>query len=123
MAKALKVLVVDDSRSSRLLTRTYLQRLREDVVIVEAPDGDGALEQLAEQTVDAAILDMNMPGMTGLELSEVIAQRFPQIWMALLTANVQDAVQERARKQGVHFFRKPITEKVITQILEAYTFS
>ena len=64
------------------------------------------------------IFDLNMPGMDGLELAQAIKSQQPDTRIALLTANVQDSIRERAEAMGVSFFRKPITEKVITEILD-----
>ena len=64
-----------------------------------------------------AVLDMNMPGMSGLELAERIRATQPDMKLALLTANVQEAIQRRAAALGVRFFRKPISETVIADVL------
>ena len=60
---------------------------------------------------------MNMPGMSGLELAEKLRTSHPDIRLALLTANVQESIQRRAADLGVRFFRKPIGEAVIADIL------
>jgi CheY-like chemotaxis protein len=75
------------------------------------------LKLLAETNADIGILDMNMQGMSGLDLAKEILARNAQTPLALLTANVQDATRQRAKQLGVHFFRKPVTDKVIIEIL------
>lgn len=114
---SLRILVVDDSKVSRLMSLGLLRQLRPDAVLVEAENGDKALALMREAPADIAILDMNMPGMTGLELGEKLRSMAPTIAMALLTANVQAAVVQKAEAQGLKFFRKPINETVIRQIL------
>lgn len=118
MSNPLRVLVVDDSRVSRMMSSAMIKALRADAQIVEAAEGGSALEAQTATPCDIAILDMNMPGMTGLELAERLHADFPGMPTALLTANVQDSIRNRAEAQGVHFFRKPINEGLIGQILD-----
>lgn len=118
MSQTLRVLIVDDSRVSRMMSTALVKQLRPGVEIFEAADGNAALAVLESNSADVGILDMNMPGMTGLELAEAMRARKCEARLALLTANVQDAIRLRAEAQGVRFFRKPITEAVITQILD-----
>lgn len=118
MANIQKVLIVDDSRVSRLISSSILKRLRPEIEIIEAADGSSALSAVNGITVDMGIFDLNMPGMDGLELAQEIRNQQPGTRIALLTANVQDSVRQRAEAMGISFFRKPITENIITQILD-----
>ncbi|MCB1956240.1 MAG: response regulator [Rhodocyclaceae bacterium] len=117
MTETLRILIVDDSRVSRMMSSAMVKALRKDVEIIEAANGDAALLAQRETPCHIGILDMNMPGMTGLELAERLAEIRPGMPLALLTANVQDSIRNRAEQQGVHFFRKPISEGLIGQIL------
>lgn len=112
------MLIVDDSRVSRMMSSTFLKKLRPEVEIVEAADADSALSALSQAPIDMCIIDFNMPGMDGLQLAQEIKNQRSEARIALLTANVQDSVKERAEAIGVSFFRKPITESVITKILD-----
>ncbi|MCB1897456.1 MAG: response regulator [Rhodocyclaceae bacterium] len=118
MNPLLKVLVVDDSRVSRMMSSAMIKSIRAGVEIVEADNGDAALLAQKATPCDIGILDMNMPGMTGLELAAHLHRLNPDMPLALLTANVQDSVRNRADEEGVHFFRKPVREEVIGQILD-----
>jgi CheY-like chemotaxis protein len=111
------ILIVDDSRASRLMTSALINSVRPGQQILEADSGAAALKLLAETNADIGILDMNMQGMSGLDLAKEILARNAQTPLALLTANVQDATRQRAKQLGVHFFRKPVTDKVIIEIL------
>lgn len=111
------VLLVDDSRASRMLCAAIVKSLRPDLRILEAGDGSSALTLLETDEAQLAIVDMNMPGMSGLELTDHLRTRHPQMRLCLLTANVQEATQRRAAAAGVPFFRKPINETVIAHIL------
>lgn len=114
------VLVVDDSRVSRLLSRQFILHLHPDWTIAEAASGEEAIEKLDTITPDLVLLDLNMPGMGGLAAIEPMRQRCPGMRITLLTANVQDATREKAAALGVDFAEKPITEARIAQILDTF---
>ncbi|CAE6884607.1 CAI-1 autoinducer sensor kinase/phosphatase CqsS [Paraburkholderia domus] len=68
------ILVADDDTYSRLVTKAYLERFGASVV--EAEHGQAVLAQLQDgDTVDAIVMDMNMPGMGGVETTASIRAR------------------------------------------------
>lgn len=111
------VLIVDDSRASRAISSALARVVRPDCEIVEAEDGIAALEVIAKSQIDLTILDMNMPGMSGLDIAELMRERQPDARLALLTANGQYSVRTRASLLRVPLFRKPVTQEVIAMIL------
>ena len=66
--RSLKILVVDDQQSMRGMARQCLKRIG-IVQVTLAANGDAALEQMKTQRFDAVISDLNMPGMSGLDLA------------------------------------------------------
>jgi len=108
MSKTL--LVVDDSRMSRMMIKTIIANSKPDWTIIEAGDGQEALQVTEGQSIDVMTLDMNMPGMDGITLGIELRKRFPDSDIALVTANVQDAVREKATAASLVFVAKPITE-------------
>ena len=104
-----KVLIVDDSKLARIVVGKTIAALQPDWTRVESANADEALAVLDEQPIDAAILDFNMPGRNGLELAEEIRARYPDMPIALTTANVQDEVIARARAANATFIAKPVT--------------
>lgn len=117
MFDAPTVLLVDDSRASRLLCSAIIKSQRPELRLLEAAHGDAALDLLATERPDLAVLDMNMPGMSGLDLAERIRELYPTVKLAMLTANVQESIQKRAAALNVSFFRKPISESVVADLL------
>lgn len=118
------LLIVDDSRTSRMLIKALVGRLRPDWRIAEAENGDQALAAIADQPPAYVSLDVNMPGMSGLEVAGRVRLRYPDIGVVLCTANVQDSVRQAAEKAHVQFVGKPITEQTITRMIEHFeTFS
>lgn len=104
------VLIVDDSKLARIVVGKAIAALQPEWRRVEAGTADEALTLLDSQSVDVIILDYNMPGRNGLELAEELRARFPQMPIALATANVQDEIVARARSAHVTFVPKPINE-------------
>ena len=66
--RSLKILVVDDQQSMRGMARQCLKRIG-IVQVALAASADAALEQMMTQRFDAVISDLNMPGMSGLDLA------------------------------------------------------
>lgn len=67
-----KILVSDDDQNVRLLTRQCLEA--EGMIVVEAADGIETLDVFVRERPDLVFLDVEMPGMTGLEVCERIRQ-------------------------------------------------
>ena len=81
-----RVLVVDDSVMTRTLERTILESAGYSVVV--ATDGSHALEMLRQTPVDAIVSDVEMPRMTGLELTAAVRQdeRWRHLPIVLVTS-------------------------------------
>lgn len=108
------VLVVDDSRMSRMMLTSIIKDLHPDWSVETAEDGKGALALATTKAFDIFTIDFNMPGMNGLELAEQLKLLFPNAKMALLTANVQDTIKGKAEALGIQFIPKPITTDKIS---------
>ncbi len=110
------VLIVDDSRVSRMLIKSVVVDRHPEWAILESGSGDEALTHVGE-TIDLMIIDFNMPGMNGMMLSEQMKEHYPDAHISMLTANVQDSIQQRASALGIGFEKKPITEAKIANIM------
>lgn len=109
------LLIVDDSRTSRMLVRGLVTRLRPEWRLIEAASGEEALTAIEAERPDFISMDVNMPGMGGLAAAGQIRLRQPDIRIVLCTANIQDAVRAAAERAGVGFVAKPITENSVNQ--------
>jgi len=112
----MNVLVVDDSRFARTLVKGYLGELRPDWRIHDAPGIEEAVTVAQGLALDAAILDLNMPGGDGITLADRLRERQPGLRVVLLTANIQESVRQRAEAHAMFFAAKPITPERIAQI-------
>lgn len=104
------VLIVDDSKLARIVVGKTVSALQPDWKRQEAGNADDAMLLISAGAVDVAILDFNMPGRNGLELAGDIRKTYPDMPIALATANVQDEIIAQARMLNATFIPKPITE-------------
>lgn len=103
------ILVVDDSRAQLKIISSILRRWGYDVA--EANSGAAALEIAQERSVDLVISDWMMPGMTGLELQDRLAQVFGDhfVYFILLTSRSEKADIAAALEAGADdFLSKPL---------------
>lgn len=112
-----KVLVVDDSRVSRMMIGTMIRDLQPDWEIFEASNGAEALIKADECQPSLITMDINMPVMDGFEAASQLRPKFPGTTLVILSANIQASSKARAEELGVHFLQKPISEPVIRQAL------
>jgi len=113
----LRILVVDDEAILRLDLSEMLAERGHDVV-GEADNGADAVTMARDLKPDLVIMDVKMPGMSGLEASKIIADE--QIApVLLLTAYSQRDVVEQATDSGVMaYLVKPIREEELTPAIE-----
>ena len=113
------ILIVDDSLISRMFMRKAVQGAYSEWNVLEASNGHDALSAVEGKAVDIALLDLNMPGgINGLALARSLKDLYANIQIALVTANIQSAVREKASALGVEFIAKPITEDKIVDFLK-----
>ena len=108
-----KLMVVDDSRMSRMMIVSIVNENAPEWVVVEAGSADEALALVGQQAFTAITLDQNMPGRSGLDVVSELQAANPDVAIALFTANVQKSVRAQAEKLGVTFIAKPITEEKV----------
>lgn len=103
------ILIVDDSKLARIVASKALAELQPDWQKVEAGNAAQALEIVASQQIDLAVIDFNMTPKDGLELATELRALHPDMPLAIITANIQDEIVARAREVGAAFVPKPVT--------------
>ena len=106
MSASTTILIVDDSITARKWTQSILSELKPDWKTIEAKSGDDALSVIQGESIDAMLLDLNMPGMDGFALSVKLRVLFPEADMAVLTANIQERSRKRAAELGLEFIAR-----------------
>ena len=103
---SLRVLFVDDEKSLQEFMRAELPRLGHEVTV--CPDGRAALKALEKSTFDAAILDLRMPGMTGIEVLEHLKQVSPDTEAVVMTGHASTDTAISAMRLGAFdYITKP----------------
>jgi DNA-binding NtrC family response regulator len=112
----LRVLFVDDEKPLQEFMRSELPRLGHEVTV--CPDGKAALKVLEKSTFDAAILDLRMPGMTGIEVLEHLKGVSPDTEAVVMTghASMETAI-EAVRLGAFDYITKPCKLAEIEAIL------
>ena len=110
----MRILVVDDEKDVEILFRQKFRKelKSKSLELVFAFSGQEALEFL-EKNIPPKVMyifsDINMPGMTGLELLDIVKQRFPQIKVSMISAYGDKENHDKAMASGAkEFFTKPI---------------
>jgi len=89
-----RVLVVDDDADARELLKLYLQGLNPAVEVVEAEDGQGALQELRRRPPDLILLDLVMPGLDGWQVLRRKSEEETLKGVPTILISAQDALQE-----------------------------
>ncbi len=116
MSQATRVLVVDDELGIREGCRRALAPHGFEVDAAEnAPLG---LRKLREAPFDVLLLDVMMPGMSGIEMMEHVRQVAPDIITIIITGYATVEMAVKAIQQGAHdFIAKPFTSELLLQII------
>lgn len=116
------LLVVDDNELNREMLSRRLTRAGFKVSV--SVDGPEALELISKQNYDLILLDIMMPGMTGLEVLEIIRKRFSaaELPVIMATAKTQSEDVVEALKMGANdYITKPIDFDVLLARIKTHT--
>jgi CheY-like chemotaxis protein len=111
------VLVVDDRRDDREILRNSLEI--NDYRVVEAKDGETALEMVRKGDFDVCMVDFKMPGMNGMETIEKIKEINKDVGVILMSGfTLEDAIRKEIKdKKGLAFIKKPYDMNNLVDII------
>ena len=119
-SQAKSVLVVDDSRLSRMLISKYIATLHPHWIVNEANSGQEGIDKAKQQSPDYITMDYNMEGISGVDAAKQILQFAPRAKIVLFSANVQASIVAEANAMGIAFVGKPVTESTMQQALDYF---
>ncbi|HEX4179987.1 MAG TPA: response regulator [Caulobacteraceae bacterium] len=114
---AYNILVVDDSKLARMAIAKALNTRYADWNRLEAANAEEAAELVKQSRIDVALLDFNMPGRDGLVLAAELRAQRPNLPVAVVSANHQAEIVNRAHEIGAVFLTKPVTEAALNAFL------
>lgn len=115
-----KILIAEDeSIERRVLRKTLEQQFGEEVQILEAKNGREALELALSEKPRVAVLDIDMPGFTGLEVARQIRQARINCTILFMTAYDNfDYARQAIAVQALDYLLKPCDERELTMSVE-----
>ena len=123
--KPIRILLVDDNAVNLLVARMMLQKCFAKAEIIQANSGQDALSKLREQTFDLTLMDMVMPEMDGMEVTQILRRDFPaptrDMPILALTASANPVDHDRCLASGMNdVLHKPLDEpQLISKISNA----
>jgi CheY-like chemotaxis protein/anti-sigma regulatory factor (Ser/Thr protein kinase) len=112
-----RVLVVDDDRALRHAVSSLLER--NGHMVLQAGDGPAALAHLARTDVQLMLLDMGLPGMTGLDLLARVraGDRHPVV-VVITADDTPETLLAAIRAQAYRYVKKPVSPAAIVEVVE-----
>lgn len=116
-----KILIVDDSKTSRRILRGILENAGFEV-IGDAENGEIGYLKYKELLPDLVTMDITMPNMDGIESLSLIKKENPEAKVVMITAAGQKEKMVEALKRGAdEFVTKPYVQEEIVAIIKKLT--
>ncbi len=112
-----KILIVDDEKAIINLLKQAFSRAGYDVISAES--AEAALELLQNETIHVMFLDLNLPGMNGMELCRKIRKEIPMANIFAVTGYASLFELADCRETGFDdYFKKPVNIKILVKTAE-----
>jgi two-component system invasion response regulator UvrY len=95
-----RVLIVDDQPPFRVAANLVFDLLDEFEVVGEATSGEAALEQVTKLEPDLVVMDINLPGMSGIDATRRVAAEHPGTFVLLVSTYEVDDLPAGAETSG-----------------------
>jgi len=116
-----RILIVEDQRDVRRMLRAGIETLDPDIRIVDVPSGEEAMLLIAVQPFDLVIIDVRLPGISGLELKKRARYQNPDLKLVLITGVTDPEVRQEVAKAGADaYFFKPLEMNAFLEAIERF---
>jgi DNA-binding NarL/FixJ family response regulator len=95
-----RIIIVDDHEVVRLGLKSLLERHPQFDIVGEAATAREALEKVSRQKPDVVLMDIRLPGMSGIEACEEITKNYPETKVVMLTSYAEDEMLFSAIRAG-----------------------
>ncbi|MBU0759691.1 MAG: response regulator [Candidatus Omnitrophica bacterium] len=112
-----KILIVDDDKNTVLALKDIFES--KGYSVLTAFSGKEALDKLGQGRLDLALLDIEMPDMSGMEILKVIKKRHLKLKTFMLSGFLDEYKQELDRRGCDAYLNKPFSVNTLVQMLEA----
>ena len=104
----MKLLIVDDEIEICEFLKSFFEE--RDYEVVTATSGTEAIEMVEKMKPSVVLLDIKMPGMSGIQALEAIKQKFPRTKVIMVTAiETRDKIEECLRLGADNYITKPLS--------------
>jgi len=118
MSESIRVLIVDDLPETRENVRKLLQFESDITVVGEAGNGEEAIVMAKSSVPDVVLMDINMPGMDGIQASETLEQILPDTAVVIMSVQGEAEYLRRAMTAGVRdYLVKPFGSRQLTDAI------
>jgi len=119
----IKILIAEDNAINLLLTKTFLQDIIPHALIIEANDGNEAVEKYLEDVPDLILMDIQMPHLNGIEATQQIRalEKDIEIPIIALTAGSLPGEREKCLQAGMSdFLTKPLLKQTLADMIQKW---
>ncbi|RJQ40586.1 MAG: DNA-binding response regulator [Anaerolineaceae bacterium] len=115
-----KIMIVDDHEVVRLGLISLLEQNSQYEIVAQADNALDAIKKVETQKPDIVLMDIRLPGMSGIEACEQICKRFPETKVIMLTSFAEDEMLFSAIKAGASgYVLKQINAKDLINSIES----
>ena len=114
----MKILAVDDDHAVRVSLNVMFRKWS-DVVLEVAEEAQSAMEMLSKEEYFMMFCDVDMPGMSGLELLEIVREKYPAMPVVMLTGNQDITTPIKAFQSGaMDYLQKPMRTAIVRETID-----
>ncbi len=114
----MKILAVDDDHAVRVSLNVMFRKWG-DVVLEVAEEAQSAMEMLSKEEYFMMFCDVDMPGMDGLELLEIVREKYPAMPVVMLTGNQDITTPIKAFQSGaMDYLQKPMRTAIVRETID-----
>ena len=122
MSNPIRVVLADDHAVVRKGIRDFIEEAGDIVVVAEAADGDAALEAIRSERPDVAVLDIQMPRRTGIEVTRAVRDEHLSVGVLVLTAYDDDPYVQAVLEAGANGYvlKNASSEEIVQAVHTVY---